>query len=182
MQLYLRHQPTREAPQDFQRAVADFARANSGQTAEIVWVTDPVNCWQVRLYLRGDDPRRTDDPSTHFEPVLLHEWVDPKLEPHHPHLDRLARGKPGFVAYELEDLGISGLISILEKGSVLSGRGDYKSAEHALHASLKRENERQAKIQADAKDQAVQRTKDIRRRVLKIPFIPVGIEFGADRR
>ena len=139
-----------------------------------------MNCWQVRLYLRGDDPRRTNDPSTHFEPVLLHEWVDPAEEPHHPKLDRLAtKGRPGFIAHELEDLGISGLISILQQGSVLSGRGDYKSAEHALHASMKRETERQAKARDDAKDNATQRLKQSRRRMLKIPLVPVGIELKA---
>ena len=65
---------------------------------------------------------------------------------------------------------------------MLSGRGDYKSVEHALHASLKRENERQAKAKADAKDQSVQKMKGRRRQALKIPFLPVEIELRADRR
>lgn len=181
-QLYLRSQPTREAPMEFQRAVAAFARDHGGQSAEIIWIPYEVNCWQVKLYKRGDDPSRSQDPGTHFEPVFLHEWVDPRTEPNHPRLDRLPnRNRPGYVSLELEELGVQGLVNILEKGSLLSGRGEYQSAEHALHASLKREQERSEKRQLAAKDSAVTRWKDKRRQALKIPFLPVEIELRSNK-
>ena len=182
MKLWLSSQPTRLAPMDFQRAVANFARDNGGQTAEIVWVGHEVNAWQVKLYLKPNDPRRRgDDPNTHFEPVMLTEWVDPQAEPDHPKLDRLRRNQwgrlmPGYISYELEELGVEGLLDILRKGSLLSGRGEYASAEHALKASLAREEERSRKSKEAAKDQAKTRFKERRRKIMGIPFLPVGID------
>jgi len=173
----------RLAPPEFQDAVARFARDNGGQTAEIVWIPFEVNCWQVKLYLKADDPRRKfDDPGTHFEPVMLHEWVDPVGEPNHPRAHKLTnRNRPGFVSLELEELGVEGLLDILRKGSLMSGRGEYASAEHALKASLRRDEERREKMRLESKDKAVTRWRDKRRQALKIPFLPVEIELRSGK-
>lgn len=179
--LWLRGGDSREAPLEYQRAVAEFARSHGGQTAEIVWLANDVNCWQVKLYLRGDDPRRTPDPGTHFEPVLLHEWVDLRESPDHPKREKLKGRFAGYVSLELEEIGVTRLITILEQGSLLSGRGEFKSAEQALNVSLRKTQEQSEGRMLTAKDQALSRWRDKRRQALKIPFLPVGIELRKDR-
>ncbi len=116
-----RHDTSRVAPYEFRDTAELFARRYGGH-GDIVWVAAPVNCWQVRFTLKPGDPRlRHPDDGTHYEAVLLHEFVDPAREPTHPKLDQLPRDsrnryKPAFVAIELDELGTSGLQEILEKG------------------------------------------------------------------
>ena len=129
--------PARIAPNEFRDAAALYARG-FGATGDVVWVGDPINCWQVRLSLSPGDPRLRGRDDEVYETVELQEFVHP--DPGHAsypkdsrklqHLRRHPRTNhllPGYVAFELDELGVSGLTEMLERGSLLSGRGDYKS-------------------------------------------------------
>ena len=176
-----RHDQSRVAPYEFRDTAELFARQYGGH-GDIVWVAAPVNCWQVRFTLKPGDPRlRHPDNGTHFEAVLLHEFVDPDREPTHPKLDQLPRDKrnrhkPAFVAIELDDLGTSGLQEILERGSLLSGRGEFTSAEQASKAVLDRHRNLRERTRQELRDASRHRTLDGRRKFLDIPQIPVGID------
>ena len=176
-----RHDQSRVAPYEFRYAAELFARQYGGH-GDIVWVAAPVNCWQVRFTLKPGDPRlRHPDEGTHFETVLLHEFVDPEREPTHPKLDQLPRDnknryKPAFVRIELDDLGTSGLQEILEKGSLLSGRGEFTSSEQAAKAVLDRHRNHRERTRQELRDAARYRALDDRSKFLDIPQVPVGID------
>ena len=72
---------------------------------------------------------------------------------------------------------MSGLTEMLERGSLLSGRGDYQSSEEAMIALLARERDRRDRARRQNRGQARDVAIATRRRILKIPFVPVGIEF-----
>ena len=177
-----RHDMKRRAPTEFRDEAELFARQYSGH-GDVVWVGAPVNCWQVRLTLAPNDPRlRHPDDGTHFESAELHEWVDPSREPSHPKLDKLPRNArtnavtPGYIPLELDEIGVSGLRKLLEKGSLMSGRGEYESSEAATKAVVSQHRMLRETTEADQRDNARQRMKYGRRRALGIPMIPVGID------
>lgn len=172
----------RVAPVEFRDAVEEFAR-KSGTHGDILWVGPPISAWQVRLTLKPGDPRlRSDHPDDKYESVLLVEWVDPQKEPTNPltkklhRRDRWNRLLPAYVSVELDDLGVQGVLDILEKGSLMTGRGEFKSAEEAVkktreaNQSAKDIARRKARIEAGA------RARDVRRQLQKIPFHRVGID------
>jgi hypothetical protein len=82
------------------------------------------------------------------------------------------------VALLLPELGVGGLITILEKGSLMTGRGEFKSAEHAMQVVLAKKYEDQKKLVQQKRNDVGDRSKDLRRMLFKIPFIPVGIELS----
>lgn len=177
-----RHDSSRVAPVEFRDEAELFAR-NFGGHGDVVWVGAPINAWQVRLSLNAGDPRlQNPDSGTHFEAVTLHEWVDPRREPTHPKLDLLPRHSTtnevvqGYVPLDLDEIGVSGMREILEKGSLLTGRGDYDSADRAIKAVSDRHRKLREQTKLDRQDLVRQRFKDERRRVLGIPQIPVGID------
>jgi hypothetical protein len=147
-----------------------------------VWVPDPINCWSVRFTLKHGDPRlRNPNDGEHFESILLHEWVDPKIEPNHPKVGQLPRNGsgqrvPAYLRIELDEVGVSGLVEILQKGSLLSGRGEFKSAEAAAQHSMRKHREMREKTHRDLREQAGLRAVDVRRTVEGIPYHRVGID------
>ena len=183
-----RSTPVRQAPVEYRDAAALYARG-FGAGGDVVWLGDPVNCWQVRITLSPGDPRlRKQDGEEIYETVELQEFVHPdpthvSYPRHNPKLlDSLRRHHatnrllPGFVAFELDDIGVSGLVEMLERGSLLSGRGEQQSLEGALHHIRGREHIRRDQAKAESRQYARDLSVATRRRILKIPFIPVGIE------
>lgn len=176
----------RIAPNEFSEAVEHYARQHGGH-ARIEWVPAPANVWRVMLTLKPGDPRMKAGQTE--EAVTLHEWVSP--DPTHPSypwhdlkkLDRLRRNNrnqriASYVSLELEELGPTGMVEMLEKGSLLSGRGEFKSPEAAMHHVLHRHRMLQERRRLQLKSRNKDRLTDERRRILKIPFLPVGIELG----
>ena len=182
--LTLGRQPSRVAPVEFRDAVELFARS-IGCHGDLVWV-DHANCWQVRLSLGENDPRRRD--GSEWETHELQQFVHPdpnnpayprhdrslldKL-PRHPSSNRLM---PAYVAYELGDLGVGGLTEWLQRTSLVTGRGEIKSPMQALQKTVGDQRASLERARKDAKQLARDKAIATRRRVLKIPFLPVGIE------
>ena len=187
--LTLGRQPSRTAPAEYRDAVALYAR-NIGAGGDIVWVDDPVNCWQVRLTLDPSDPRCRLRDGQNYEATELQQFVHPdSAHPCYPRhdprlLDKLRRHPrsnrplPGYVAYELGDLGVSGVLEILERGSLLTGRGEFGSAEEAMNAVLARQSASQERARAEKRQRARDVAVATRRRIFKIPFLPVEIDLG----
>ena len=176
----------RRAPVEFRDEAELFARKHGGH-GDVVWMPAPVNCWQVRLSLPLNDPRLRDpDEGTHFESVELHEFVDPRREPTHPHLDMLRRHHrtnavmPGYIRIELDELGVSGMREILEKGSLLSGRGEFNDSMAATKAVMEGNRKTKAHNKHQQREHAIERIKHNRRAVLGIPQIVAGIDLTGD--
>jgi len=178
----------RRAPVEYRDAVEAWARGHGGH-GDIVWVPAPANVWQVRLSLKAGDPRLQFGEG--FETVELHDWWSaeqwlknkPDLAKRRA-ASRVARpGKrshritPGYYAFELDELGIEGILSRLSRGNLLSGRGEFKSAEEAGDIQRQKHRAAKEKRRLDEREDARHRSLDIRRSLLKIPFLPVGIEF-----
>lgn len=186
----------RVAPWEFRDAVASFGRRFGGG-GDLVWVPEQVvklpdgtklraSCsfWQVRLTLLPGDPRLKGRDGDVFETVELHYWVDPRdpkwaREPNvlkRLRRDRLNRLMPGYVAYELDELGVLGLTELLERGSTLSGRGEFKGSQQAVTRMRERHRDHMQRLRSTLQREAGYKAVDARRRILKIPFLRVGIE------
>jgi hypothetical protein len=158
-------------PPEFADAVETYAR-RSGRHGTLKFV--PVlRCWVVQLSLKATDPAlagwqagKLDEQP--MEPVYL--WREPTP------VERL-KGAKGFVGYNLDELGVTGLIEFLEKTDTFSGRGQYAShTEAAADQAYKGEKARE-KLQNDAREHARDVAEDRRRQINAIPFLPVGIDF-----
>jgi len=169
---------TRPVPVAFADAVEKWARAHGGH-AKLKWLQAPMNCWAVILEYRVGDPRKAS--ADDGEPVLLHEfwtaeqWAAraPERARRHPADNRIM---PGYYAYELDDLGVEGVIARLDQGNILSGRGEFDSLEGAA-AKARADNEKvQERRRESGRDDAGARFRDGRRQALDIPFLPVGID------
>ena len=175
----LRTRERRVAPAEIRDAVETWARTYGGH-GDVVWVPR-AKTWQVRLTLRHGDPRLKGRDSDVFETVELQEWWEPwQWEKYAPRRARRHassnRVLPGYRAYELDELGATGIIEILEKGSLMSGRGEFKSAEEAMYRVRETHRKERERAQGELRQHATDRALDQRRQVLKIPFLPVGVD------
>lgn len=174
----------RRAPADLRDGVELWARKH-GRSADLKWYGSPMNCWAVMLGFRPGDPRYAAGEKA--EPVFLHEhrsaewWAanDPRRARRHHRTNRIVAG---YRAYELDELGLSGIIRILDRGDLASGRGEFSSAAEAGRAQVEKYRTDKHRRRRAARDEARHRaTNDgMRRRLLKIPLLPVGIEFTQD--
>jgi hypothetical protein len=166
---------------EYSDAIETWARGHGGH-AKIKYMVDPMNCWAVILSYRVGDPRQAgpDD----GEAVLLHDWRTAEWwNKHHP--DRAKRHPrnnaimPCGYAYELDELGVSGIIARLDKGNILSGSA--LNPEQQGRAQVEKFRDAKHKRRLDARGDADHRAKDRRRSLLKIPFLPVGVEFNTTK-
>jgi hypothetical protein len=123
--------------------------------------------WMARFTLRSDDKRillyqegKIDEPPT--EDVWFHV-----ADPESPN---------GFRPLDILQMGVTGVREFLDRGNLLSGRGEFTSLEDQLLHS--REHNRQVRTKHRAEQKALNRlaVRDKRRWWLKIPFLRVGID------
>lgn len=172
----------RPVPAEYAEAVEAWARDHGGH-AKLKWMRAPMNCWAVILSYRPGDPRLKS--SKDGEPVLLHDywtaeqWAKraPARARRHPRTNAIMAGS---YAYELDELGVEGIRQRLDRGNMLSGRGQFgqQTPEQVGMAQVEKHHVRQEKRKADAMDNAGARARDKRRSLLKIPFLPVGVDIG----
>ena len=181
--LTLEHQPAQHAPVEYRDAVALYARGIGCESGDVVWVDHPVNCWQVRLKLPAWDPRE-------YETLELQKWVHPDPDHRaydHALVDRLPRHPrrnhrvPAYVAFDLDELGVEGVLEWLRRTS-LAGSGEFRSMEHAMRVNREDHRARQETRRKDAKQLAQDKARATRRRIAKIPFLRVGIELGRKKK
>lgn len=172
----------RTAPVEISDGLELWARQHGGH-ASLKWLDAPMNCWVVRLSLKVGDPRLQSDKP--YEQVYLHEYRDaewwakhaPEKARRHQRSNRIMGGS---YAFDLDELGLEGVIQILDRGNLLSGRGEFRSAEEAGRKQVEKfrsaKHKRRLSLREDARHDAL----DKRRSILKIPFLPIGIEFDTN--
>ncbi len=156
----------RRAPVAFQDAVELHFR-KSGRHARIVWIPIPVKQWQVRVTMRPGDPalaawQAGEAPE---EPVETIEIV---------YFDDEARTYRG---YELDEIGVSGLIEMLEKADSWSGRGRFGSIPQAMHYQVQSQKEHKDKLKKYLRGEVEAAARSIQHIIKKEPFLTVGIDF-----
>ena len=174
------------APPEFAEAVEQYARKNDRHAT--MRFMPPINCWQIEFTLRASDPalKAWKEGMAKEEPkeiVQLWDYVTSRPQGREPlrvtqlRRNAMRRGMKldCYIGYKLMDLGVSGVIQFLEEGNTW-GRGQYKSHGDAVKEQMDKRAEGEAKIAADAKQNAVERGMDKRRQVLKIPYHGVGID------
>lgn len=138
-------------PVEMQDAVELWARSK-GRHARIAYIP-AMRTYVVEIELKADDPRMRGWQEGRL-PVKPTEQVFLHYQP-----------KPGssFKPLALEDIGVSGLMEILNKGDMTSGRGEYSSPQEVVNAIGRRNEALEESIKKAARDNARQRGRDLYR-------------------
>ncbi len=165
-----------QAPVEFRDAVEMWARG-VGRHADVVYVA-PIHAWQVRLSPMPNDPRLVLYQQGKVPYEELWETVE-LLEPLTPEEKRKYPNFRGdYRPINLSDLGVDGLVALLDKGNTWSKRGDFGSIQEALCVARARQKEGRAKMERNLAQTARDIAMEVRRRVAKIPFLRVGIDLS----
>lgn len=128
--------------------------------------------WRIQFTLRLDDKRmilyqesRTGKPPT--EDVWLHV-----KDPESP---------TGYRPLDLEQMGSSGVKEFLERGNTWSGRGEFDSLEAQAREAMEANAKMREKNRESQKEASRNQASDTRRRRLKIPFLPIGIDLRSKK-
>lgn len=160
-------------PSDYARpappaAIADavelWAR-KSGRHARLEW-NRVTSWWEIHLSLKPDDPQMRayregkvgEEPT---ETVPLIEWDGEK---------------GAYAPIPIEQYGAAGVVFLLEKGDSWSGRGEFSSLQEAVTVAASRAREGRQRVKDQQRQWARDLGGDVRRSVLKIPYLPVGID------
>lgn len=139
-----------------------------------IGMNQALRCPVIELSLKSDDPR-------------LKHWQEGRLkyEPKESILLHYQRTEPDgsksvhFYPLNLEELGVSGVLEILDRGNMWSGRGEYENFQKAAQVM----GEYNEKLKQQMKDAAVEegrlRARDMRRQVLGLPLVSVPDNIGA---
>lgn len=151
------------APTEVSDAVELWAR-DFGRHAHVNYIP-PMQCWGVELSLPSDHPQlklwkegKLKQATPPTDTVLLHAW---------------SYDTQAWVPHDIEQLGPSGVVSILEKGNTWSGRGEYSSIVEACEA-VQQDNEQARKDLSDyAYNVGAEIGSHARRDSLKLPQVGV---------
>lgn len=157
---------TRYIPREMAAAVDEWAR-QWGRRGTIGW-NAALNCAVIDLSLKPDDPR-------------MQAWQEGRLK-HEPKesipLNWQPKGKQYFEPINLEELGVSGLIDMLDKANAWSGRGEYSSMMEAVNAVERKNEELREMMRKAALDNCRDRARDMRRQILDLPLVSVPENIG----
>lgn len=159
-------------PPEFADAAEMYAR-RTDRHGTLKFIPPPVNCWIVEFTLKPTDPRMKawQTGQLDSEPKeVIYLW-----RPSTPR-ERAKDPLVQFVGYKLDELGVTGMIQLLERTDTTTGRGEYDSLGSAMKDQMDKQVEGQQKIADEAKENAHDRAMDKRRSVLGIPYLGVGID------
>jgi hypothetical protein len=146
-----------------------------GRTADVVWVPG-MNCWDVQLSLRSSDPMLgAFNSGRTSEAPVEHVYL---MEPN-PFYGQTVNGKKQinrYISILLEQMGPSGLREFLEKGDTWSGRGEFNGLMDAVNRNRAAASAAKDKLRDSNRNDAIDMGREVRRQVLGIPLIPVGVE------
>lgn len=157
-------------PVDIADAIELLGR-QQGRHARLFW--QPImSCWCIEFSLRPDDPRlkkwqaqtiKLDKEPT--ESVPLHSW-DPKQK--------------RYVAWDIEQRGVSGMIEHLDKANLLSGRGEHNTLWESMQAVEDKNRAVRESFREAAGNTGRQSAAPLRRRILgNMPVVTVPANIGA---
>lgn len=173
-------------PVEFADAVEMYAREHDRHGT--LKFEPRLNVWVIEFTLKAGDPRlrawqegmATEEPK---EVIQLWDYLSdaPRSREHirikEHRRDAMKRGLRlnNYVGYTLAELGVSGMIAFLEEGNTW-GRGQYKSHEAAVIDQNEKRIAGEIATEANARQNAVDRGMESRRKVLGIPMKSVGID------
>lgn len=146
-------------PVEIAEAVGRWFRDNGGRSARLEW-HDMLGCWVIKITRKADDPvmelvRLGLQPEA-VETVPLHEPAGPGM---------------GYVAMDLEQMGVGGLITMLERCNTWSGRGEFASLTDAVRAWSEREERKEIRLEEMAYEDGRAHGAETRRHALGIPMV-----------
>lgn len=154
-------------PADVSEAVVRWFRDNGGRHARLEW-HGLLGCWVIHVTRRSDDPLqdlvRTGRIAEATESIALHRPAGPGL---------------GYAPMDLEQMGVSGVLEMLDRSNTWSGRGEYASLAEAVAAHGAAQRAQEEKMETDAYDNGRHWGAERRRHALGIPVVPVGIDLNA---
>ena len=172
-----------QAPTEFKDAVELYAR-ESGRHGILqfvpteFWNGEIVNgTWRARFTLRDSDKRLSISQEGRGEAPTEDVWFH-VLNPKEGELIPAGHGRREreYRPVSLQELGVAGMVTWLERGNMWSGRGEYQSLEEQAKRAMEANNEMRLKHRADEKEQSRWEQRDKRRWRFKIPFLPIGID------
>lgn len=133
-----------------------------------------LRCPVIELSLRGDDPRLR----AYQEGRLKHE---PKecIPLHYQQPMPDGSKSVHYSALSIADLGVSGVLEILDRGNTWSGTGEYKGFKQAAQVMGEHNEKLKQQIKAAAIDEGRLRARDMRRQVFGLPLVSVPDNIGA---
>ena len=142
-------------PGEMQDAVEMWARSR-GRHAKLVYLP-ALRTYAVEIDLKGDDPR-------------MKGWQEGRLsvkptETVYLHYQPVKNGKPAshFVPMQLGEMGVEGLLEILNRGDTTSGRGEFSSPQDVVQEVGRRNDALEESVKKAARDNARQRGRDLYR-------------------
>lgn len=168
-----------DAPYDIADECEQWAR-QSGRTGTLHFVPTLMHgdrivsgTWMLRLSLRPNDKRmQLYQQGMAPEPPTENVWFHRS-----PTADEISKGaKPdALIPLDIQQMGASGVREFLERGDTWSGRGQYASIQDEMRKKDAANEAAQERQVESLRDRARQRAKDMRRQILKIPFIRGGL-------
>ena len=155
-------------PWDIADAVEMWAREKRGTHGRIAW-NAVMRCPVIDFELKADDPRM----KAYRDGRLKHEPKE-SIPLHYQ-----KEGGGPFYPINLTELGVSGLMEMLDRANTWSGRGEFKSTMAAIAATERKNEALRDSIRAAAKDNARERAKDMRRQIFDLPMVTVPENIGA---
>ena len=157
----------RRAPVEFMDAVELHFR-KSGRHANLVWIAEPICQWQIRVTMRPNDPAlkawQAGDVDT--EPV---ETVE---------ITYFDEDAGLYIGYELDELGVSGLIAMLDRGNMHSGTGQVHSLQDAMTKQVEAQREHREKLRKYIHGEVEAAARSLTHIIKKEPYLTVGIDFN----
>ncbi|MCK5316323.1 MAG: hypothetical protein KAJ55_00335 [Anaerolineales bacterium] len=152
---------TNDVPFDIADEVELWAR-EQGRHGKLVW-NQLLQCHEVQLSLKGDDPRMR----AYQEGKLRKEPVESVF------LHRQETPGGHFIGMNIQDLGSSGIRSLLDKGNLLSGRGEFRDLYQAVKAVDDQNQALEDLMAKEADENSRANARDHRRQLFDLPLVPV---------
>ena len=151
-------------PWDVSDAVILWAREHGREGGRVVWYGGS-KCFAVEFDLKADDPR-------------MKGWLEKRLKVKPKDVVFLHEpdGKGHYTALNIADLGVSGIVRLLDEGNLMSGTGRYKSLTAACNAVVEHNQKLEQAMEDAAVDNARLRARDDRRQILDLPTVSVPID------
>jgi hypothetical protein len=91
-------------------------------------------------------------------------------------------GQPEMLCLDIYQMGPSGVRAFLERGNTWSGRGEFSSLVDQTRLAREANEQMKEKNRRDQKEASRYRAREQRRRRLRIPLLPVGIDLRGETK
>lgn len=159
-------------PHEIRDAVALWAQ-QWGRRGTIA-MNHALRCPVIELSLKADDPRM----KAYQEGRLKHEPTE-CIPLHYQRTEADGSKSVHYFPLDLADLGVSGVLELLDRGNTWSGRGEYGSFKEAAQIMGEHNDKLRNMIKEAAVQEGRDRARDMRRQVFDLPLVSVPGNIGA---